>query len=248
MSGPGPESLPVVMETAGSGPPVLFFQGRFADERLWLGVAQRLAGRHCTVRCKPVRQRIGSSLVRTETVAACLDKLQLSSAHLVSHGSAWSTVVEFAAKWPQRVRSLALVDPIIPRTERNPALQENWHVEMLLQWLSTGHGRTVRQPEHVAFLRSVIAQQTHAYMTPESHDAETPAVDHELTRLGCPVMALVGEHSLAESKALVASYLGKVRHARTVLVPGAARHSPLEAPETVARLLGEFLAGAGDRR
>lgn len=248
MNGLGQESFPVALEAAGNGPPILFFHGRFADDRLWSEVARLLGDGHLTVRCVPRRQRVGESLVRAETIVACLDKLDLYGAHLVSHGSAWSPAAEVAANWPHRVRSLTLVDPMIPRTEMSPALQENWHVEMLLQWLSTGHGNTVRRPEHVAFLRDVIAQQTHAKMAPETHAVETPVVDHPLARLQCPVLVLVGQHSPTESKALVASFLGKVRYARTLLVPGAARHSPTEAPEAVAQLMGEFLAAIENGR
>lgn len=233
-------SPPVPFDEAGDGFPVLLVPGRLSDGRLWSRVADLLSARYRTIRCdlRSERRFVSVTADSASRLLSLLDWIGLDRAHLVAHGSGWSWAAELAVRAPARVASLTVVDPVVPRTEHSNTTQENWHLEMLLQWLSVSHGSTVRKPEHASVLAAVVAQQTHGrigdadspFPAPAPSSADLPPLDG----IQCPVLALMGEQAPLESKALVASVFGQVRRFRYHLVKGAVRHSPVEAPEAVS--------------
>ncbi|HYG58979.1 MAG TPA: hypothetical protein VD902_13045, partial [Symbiobacteriaceae bacterium] len=103
---------PAAYEAAGRGAPVLFLQGRFADGSLWAPVAEVLSGRYRTVRVRLQQAASrGANARPAEAVMALMDRLGFPSAHLISHGTRWSTIAEVAVRHPSRARSLTLVYP-----------------------------------------------------------------------------------------------------------------------------------------
>ncbi|HWI66191.1 MAG TPA: alpha/beta hydrolase [Symbiobacteriaceae bacterium] len=237
---------PVPYEEEGEGFPVVFIHGRLNDSRLWGPVSKCLSGQYRTIRCN--LRADGSPLSAADNAArllTLLDGLGLSRAHLVSHGAGWSWAAGLAVRAPSRVASVTVVDPVVPRTEHSNAVQESWHLEMMLQWLSVSHGAVVRKPEHATVLAALVAQQTHASMADTGTAAMTPAYGGDLPPLEgvcCPVLALVGQDATAESKALVASVFGQVRRFQLCQVAKGVRHCPVESPEQVADLLDRFLS------
>ncbi|HYF91913.1 MAG TPA: alpha/beta hydrolase [Symbiobacteriaceae bacterium] len=242
------EQSPIPYEEAGDGFPVFMVHGRLNDSRLWAGVSALLAGRYRSIR--PDLRTDGQSYTASagghaDRLLRLLDWLGLRRVHLVSYGAGWSWTAELAVQAPHRVASLTVIDPIVPRAEQTNAIQESWHLEMLLQWLSVSHGNTVRRPEHAAALAAVVAQQTHARLPGAESSRMAPATGLDMPPMEgirCPVLAMVGQNAPAESKALVASVFGQVRLVQLCLVPGAVRHSPLEAPAIVAERLERFLS------
>ncbi|HWI52982.1 MAG TPA: alpha/beta hydrolase [Symbiobacteriaceae bacterium] len=239
---------PIPYEESGDGFPVLFVHGRLNDSRLWAPVANLLSGRYRTIRCDmrpPGKPHSPSAADNAVKVLDLLNWLGLSRAHLISHGAGWSWAAGMAVQSPGRVMSLTVVDPVVPRTEQTNAIQEAWHLEMLLQWLSVSHGTSVRKPEHATALAAVVAQQTHARIADGEDPISAPAYGTEMPPLEgvrCPVLALVGQDATAESKALVASVFGQAHQFQLCQVAGATRHCPVEAPRSVADHLERFLA------
>ncbi|HYG59506.1 MAG TPA: alpha/beta hydrolase [Symbiobacteriaceae bacterium] len=243
-----PADPPLPYEEAGVGIPVLLVPGRLNDCRLWAPVAQLLAGQYRSIRCDMrgnPQQHPPSAADRSGRLLALMDWLGVARAHLVAYGSGWSWAAGLAVRAPGRAASLTVVDPVVPRTEQSSSAQENWHLEMLLQWLSVSHGNVVRKPEHATALAAVVAQQTHARIAETNESNLTPAFPGTdlppLEGICCPVLALVGQESSPESKALVASVFGQAPRFQLAHVMGAVRHSPVEAPGAVADLLQRFL-------
>lgn len=241
-----PSDSPVPYQEAGDGFPVLLVHGRLNDSRLWEQTADLLSGRYRTIRCDlRANHSIPSTTDNASRLLSLLDILGLPRVHLVSHGAGWSWAAGLAVQAHRRVASLTVVDPVIPRVEQANAVQEAWHLEMLLQWLAVSHGSVVRKPEHTAVLAAVVAQQTHARMADSDRPfmGTAPATDlPPLEGVKCPVLALVGRDAGAESKAMVASVFGHARQFQLCQVAGAARHCPVEAPGTVAELLDRFFS------
>lgn len=224
----------------------MLLPGLLTDGSLWSPVIRALSPRYQSVSCSqrtPAESRRQAN--PAESLLGLLNDLGLASAHLVSHGSSWSAAAWLAVQAPQRVRSVTAIDPVVPLPTPAPAFNESWHIEMLLQWLATAHGNVVRAAQHALAVQAVVAQQTHVRMPepesflPEPCPGRTPP---PLSSLRCPLLALVGHEAPAEAKRSVAEYFGQARQCRLVPVPGAHRHSPIEAPVTVARLIEEFLA------
>lgn len=248
MQNHSPADPPLPFVEAGTGFPVLLVPGRLNDCRLWAPVAGLLSGRYRSIRCDmrgTAQLQSLSSSDRSARLLALMDWLGIARAHLVAYGSGWSWAAGLAVRAPGRAASLTVVDPVVPRTEQSPSVQENWHLEMLLQWLSVSHGNVVRKPEHAAVLAAVVAQQTHARIAEGGEPALAPAFAGPdlppLEGICCPVLALVGQEASPEAKALVASVFGQVPRFQLAHVQGAVRHSPVEAPGAVADLLQHFL-------
>ncbi|MDF2629373.1 MAG: 2-succinyl-6-hydroxy-2,4-cyclohexadiene-carboxylate synthase [Symbiobacteriaceae bacterium] len=243
-----PAGPPLPFEEAGDGFPVLLVPGRLNDSRLWAPVADMLCKRYRSIRCDirvESSNRSAQAADRSSRLLGLMDWLGIARCHVVAYGSGWSWAAGLAARAPGRAASLTVVDPVVPRAEHSPTVQENWHLEMLLQWLSVSHGSVVRKPEHVTVLAGVVAQQTHARIAEANEPGLAPALGAPefpiLEGICCPVMALVGQEAGPESKALVASVFGQTPRFQLAQVSGAVRHSPLEAPRAVADLLQRFL-------
>jgi pimeloyl-ACP methyl ester carboxylesterase len=252
---PVPDSIPTAPRLShcvtGNGTPVLFLPGLLTDGTLWSSVVQSFSRPFQSIACtlrNRVQHAARGGVDTISQLAALLNELGLASAHVVSHGAGWSLATSLAVRMPHRVQSVTVVDPVVPRMEQPRSVQEAWHLEMLLQWLSVAHGDVVRRPEHAAVLQAVVAQQTHVRM-PEP-GAPSMAGDMEpimgctpppLASVHCPLLTLVGQEAPAESKRVIAAMFGQVRHARLLPVPGANRHSPVENPVAVARLIEAFL-------
>ncbi|MDB4897748.1 MAG: bioH [Firmicutes bacterium] len=246
---------PLPYEEAGSGPPVLLVHGLLSAPSLWNGVAALLAERFRVIRCDLRRHsgpRPGHGLAesRTNGLLTLIERLDLPPVHLVAHGSGCPTVTALASRTRERVRTVAVVDPVVPRSDSAPAIQAAWHLENLLQWLAVAYGSAVRAPQHVAAIAAVVAQQTHASLC-EPAPGVFPPGDFAggdmggLHGISCPVLALTGEHSSTESKAMVAKLFGGLPALRWAEVPGSGRHSPREAPAATALLLQQFLTANG---
>lgn len=250
-----PLPAPVPWRETGSGPPLLLIHGPFSTGEIWEGVAEELSDRFRTIRPDlrgrgPTPRRPASSHV--EDLIGLMEALSLPSVHLVGHASGSSLAARVALRAPELAHSLAVVDPVIPRAPSRGPVQEAWHLEMIIQWLSVGHDDRVRRPENVTLIRQALSQQTLADLLPrESNHPGIPSSPSDLARLArldCPVLAMVGARATDESKAVTASVFGQAHRFQFAQVPGASRDSPREAPQTVARLLASFLQSVEGER
>jgi pimeloyl-ACP methyl ester carboxylesterase len=246
-------SPPFPYTDTGSGHPVILVHGLLSGPDAWSGVGKLLARRWRVISCdlrrlSANRDTAGRCGDRPAALLALLDFLGLRNALFAAHGSGCPSVTALACQVPHRVRGLALVDPILPRAESSPSIQETWHAENLLEWLTVGYGSAVRRPEHATVIRNIVAQQTHARMDgPGPAGSPAPAglaasgglVNlHSLT---CPVLTLTGQQAPVESKAMATTVFGEIPRMQWLEVMGAGRRCPREAPEAVARLLEPFL-------
>lgn len=236
----------------GKGPALLMVHGLLADSRIWNRVVEALPPTLCTIRCdlpghgRTPRRPLGSGKDYVLDLVELIGVLRLPAVHLVAHGSGCSIAAAVALRAPQVVRSLTVIDPVIPRSEAKESLEQTWHMEMLLQWLMVGHGSVVRRPEHVAAIQQAVAQQTHSRFAadsppPTEQIASSSSDMARLSMLTCPVLTLVGSEAPGESRSMATTLYGRAPMFEFALVPNANRHSLLEAPAVVADLLQRFL-------
>ena len=105
--------------TWGAGDPVMLLHGLADHGLVWQSLAQALRDRYCCIApdlrghgesSKPPETEYGSQLLAMdlETLA---QQLNLDSVHVVAHSWAAKAALLWARQQPQRIRSLALVDP-----------------------------------------------------------------------------------------------------------------------------------------
>lgn len=101
-------------ESEGSGEAILFIHADFVDARMWDGVRSALSARYRTAaydklgygRSDPVE----GPVPRLQELEAVIGALDLGSFHLVGCSNGGQLALDFALAYPERVRSLTLVN------------------------------------------------------------------------------------------------------------------------------------------
>jgi pimeloyl-ACP methyl ester carboxylesterase len=119
---PGGATHTLSWEGRDAAPPVVLVHGINANARYFVGTACVLAGAGRTVLALDQRghgrtDRLPGGFTPAETradLAAWLDTLGLSQVDLVGHSWGGKVALDFTAAYPERVRRLALADPVPP--------------------------------------------------------------------------------------------------------------------------------------
>jgi pimeloyl-ACP methyl ester carboxylesterase len=108
-------------DSAGAGEPVVLVPGALTGWLSWIPHQERLAERYRAIRVQPVHNELGSAgkpgdprytaETEREALRFTLDSIGLERPHLAGWSGGGRALLEFAAEYPDRVRSLALVEP-----------------------------------------------------------------------------------------------------------------------------------------
>lgn len=255
----------VVAEDEGEGDPVVCVHGLGGSANSWTPMMPAL-GRHRVLRIElPGSARSAQaegplSIDRfVDAVSRMLDRLGLSQAHWLGHSLGSIVCQHVAARWPARIRSLALFGPLLAPSE--PARQglrvraerlrregvAGMH-EVAQQLVAGALSTETRQrvPLAVACVRDTLARsdpEGYARTCEALADAQPAAVD----RIQAPVLLVTGdEDTVAPPQAVraMAERLHAAASVRTVVLPRCGHWTPLERPQDCAALWLEFMAAA----
>jgi pimeloyl-ACP methyl ester carboxylesterase len=105
----------------GHGDPIVLVPGGLTGWLSWIPHQQRLAGRYHAIRVQPIHNELGSAGLpgdpgytadtEREALRLTLDGLGLERTHLAGWSGGGKAALEFATEYPDRVRSLTLVEP-----------------------------------------------------------------------------------------------------------------------------------------
>lgn len=105
----------------GQGDPIVLIPGGLTGWLSWIPHQQRLAARYRAIRVQPIHNELGSAGVpgdpaytaetEREALRLTLDVLGLRRPHLAGWSGGGNAAIEFATEYPDRVRSLTLVEP-----------------------------------------------------------------------------------------------------------------------------------------
>lgn len=108
-------------DVQGQGEPVVLIPGGLTGWLSWIPHQERLAGRYRAIRVQPIHNELGSAglpgdpgytaATEREALRLTLDALGLDSPHLVGWSGGGKAALEFATEYPDRVRSLTMVEP-----------------------------------------------------------------------------------------------------------------------------------------
>jgi pimeloyl-ACP methyl ester carboxylesterase len=108
-------------EVKGDGEPVVLIPGGLTGWLSWIPHAERLSARWRTVRIQPIHNELGSAgqpgvpgytaETERESLRMTLDALGIETAHFAGWSAGGKALIEFALAYPQRIRTLTLVEP-----------------------------------------------------------------------------------------------------------------------------------------
>jgi YbgC/YbaW family acyl-CoA thioester hydrolase len=254
----------LAVERRGEGPAVLFVHGYPLDRTLWAHQVAHLEG--CQRIAVDLRgfglsdaPDLGYSLpTYADDLAALLDALQVDDVVLCGLSMGGYVAFEFLRRYRERVRGLVLMDTradadapevrkardqqiALARDQGAAAIAE----AMLTRLLSPDtvrHKPTLAEQVRATMVATRVPGIAGALAAMRDRPDSTPVLG---TLEGLPTLIVVGEHDEltppAGQEALAASIPG----ARLAVIPGAGHLPPLEAPETVTRVLAAFLRNLG---
>ncbi len=251
-----------VEDGGGSGPPVLFSHGLLYSRRMW---DAQVAALRTHFRCVVYDHRgqgdseappTGLDMdTLTLDAAALVESLGLGPVHFVGLSMGGVVGMRLAARRPELVRSLALLDTAAgaeppQNLPRYRAME--WVARWIGMWPVAGrvqaimHGVSARSdPARAADLR---AWRQHLLRL--DRVATPRAVEGVLRRapvlpllgdIRCPTLVLVGEEDTATVPARSEEIAARIAGARMVRIPRAGHMSPIDAPEAVTAALADFL-------
>jgi pimeloyl-ACP methyl ester carboxylesterase len=248
-----------LFEHAGAGPAVMLVHAGIADRRMWRAYLPWLADRgyHAIA---PDLPGFGEHALTADPRAPwdhlrdVLDELAVDRAVVVGCSFGGAVALRLAVTAPERVRALVVISSPAPGLEPSPHLEAAWTAEsealergdldgaadaVVVAWLA---------PDAPAELRDLVAaMQRRAFeLDPDGTMPEPPDPLEEhpelLRAIDVPALVAAGENDMPDflwSARELAEALPRASHH---IIAGAGHLAPLEAPEAVRRLLGDFLA------
>jgi len=251
-----------VEDSGGGGPTVLFSHGLLYSVRMWDAQIAELRARF---RCVAYDHRGQGDSEKpptgldmdtlTEDAAVLIGALGVGPVHFVGMSMGGFVGIRLAARHPELLRSLILVDTSAgPEPAKNLAPYRR--LEWVARWFGTWpvaskvqaimHGASARKDP----ARAPILRTWREHLLRADTIAMNRAVEGVLTResavpllakIRCPTLVMVGEEDTATVPARSEEIAAGIAGARLVRIPRAGHMSPIDAPEAVTAAFRSFL-------
>ena len=243
-------------EVMGQGDPVLLVHGLGSSLRDWEHQVEALARRHTVIAvdlrghgasCKPPGPY--SIALFARDVATLLDALGVRPAHVCGISLGGMVAFQLAADFPERVRSLAIVNsgPAFPGRTLKGKLAI-WTRLAMIRWKGLPAlgamvaGKLFPKPEHEALRRTFVerfaANDSTAYVATLRAISQFD-VASRLGEISCPVLVMSGDRDYTPVSAKQA-YLPLLADARLVVIEDSGHASPMDQPAKVNEALLKF--------
>lgn len=255
---------PLFLRGYGGGDPAILLHAGVADGRMWEPQLQDLGNRLRLL--IPDLRGYGRSALPNgpfayhADVAALLEEMTVQSAWVngISFGS--RVALDFSLAYPEKVRGLVLISPLIAGLETSQVLAAFAEEEKRLleagdlagatelnvrTWVDGPH----RSPDQVdARVRADVAQmQYDAFQVPEPEGARVihmePPAHERLHAVQVPSLILAGELDLQDVLDHAQVLATQIPGARLEWIPGVAHMLTMEAPARVNPLITGFIQG-----
>ncbi len=251
----------IYYEVEGAGEPVVLIHAGIANLRMWDEQVPALMDRYRVIRYdtrgfgRTDSQDVSFS--NRADIAALLDHLGESSAHIVGVSRAGQIALDFTLEFPERVRSLVIAnggvsgyespDDDYSQFEQAEKWEEAKDWERLARWETDFWVNGPSQPSdrvpaairdrvHDWILANYRAEKT--YGQPQPLD---PPAAGRLAELRAPLLVVIGTADEAGTQAACRFLAESVPGARLEVFDGAAHLVNLEQPDRFNRVLREFL-------
>lgn len=254
------DGLTIRYAAEGSGPPVVLVHGVGADKESWDAVAPRLASRFTVVR-PDLRGHGGSGRIADcsmDDFVADLDGLAdtvgLASFHLVGFSLGGLIAQHYALRRPERIERLVLLSTVAERTDQERERVRERAVVLARDGIAAVTAAAedrwftpafkAANPERVAQRLEQLHANDHASYTAAYRVFSEADAGLDIGAIAAPTVVVTGENDQGSSPRMARLLHEKIRASRLVILPEL-RHSLLvEASDTVADLIEEFLNSA----
>jgi len=245
---------------AGEGPPAVLLHGFGMDSRMWEPVLARVEGRRCVAidlrgaGATPPGPGDAVSLERhADDVAAVIAELGHGRADIVGFSMGGFVLLALLERHPDVVASAVFVGA---RANADDAATRAGRDALAGTLLEQGRGAAYRQllprlaapdaSDHVrAQLRTMLeAQPYEGLIAALRAMRERPDRLAVLSRVLVPTLVVAAEHD-AFAPAPLPQQMARAAGARIEVITGVGHTMPLEAPDTLARLITTFWADLG---
>ena len=247
-------------EVKGAGPALVLIHGGQLDSRMWDEQFDLLAKQFCVIRYD-VRGYGGSFqpdqlYSDADDLAALLDYLKVSKAHLVGLSLGGRIALDFAVAYPKRVSSLALAGPglagyeppnsaeadlrswnliKVARDEGPDAVTEAWLKD---PFMAPAMERTRLAPR----IRRLSRENAHCWLNnPILQRSPKPLAAERLGEIKVPTLLVLGDRDVPQAKATIETLEKGIAGSEKVVIKGAGHMVSMEQPDEFNQALLKFL-------
>lgn len=249
-------------EVAGSGDPVVLLHSFTLDRRMWEGQFETWSRSYRVIRYdargfgKSALPQAGVPYAHHEDLAALLDHLKAPRAHLVGHAMGGRFALDFAVTYPDRCRSLVVIDTVVAGWPWSKAFLDGY-----APVLAAGRRRDIAAAkaawlEHPVFAiareQPAVALQietmVHDYsgwhfVNADPARSVTPPTLSQLARVNAPALVISGERDLVDFRQM-SDRVARETRGKRITLRGAGYFGPIETPAQVSDAVVEFVAAA----
>ena len=230
---------------AGEGDPLVLVPGALTGWLSWIPHQQRLSTHHRVIRVQPIHNELGSegkpgdpgysTAIERESLVLTLDHLGVARADFAGWSGGGRALIEFVLAYPDRVRSLTLVEPAAYWLLEQLG-EGDIAVERLNEFLHGLAGKDVTEDDLATFLvlAGFVEDSAHARLNPNwerwtSHRMALSWQDsvessgrsvNELSSISCPVLLVKGTDTVNWEKRVVDVLGERIPHARVIELAG----------------------------
>ncbi len=221
--------------------PVLFLHGNLENADVWWGWVPRMGQQYRLVRpdlpgfgMSSAPENFEWSLRNFATVMTTfMDKLGVASAHVIGAKTGGAIAMQFAAMYPQRVKTLVVASgpfgPVDPQFEKTS------------QKVRLGSAATDDEIAYFDKLRAAMRPETRAGMAKLLSGIN---FEDTLAKIQAPTLVITSDHSALQSVETVLKYQPKIPNSRLLVLTSDAYHVAVaNAGECVTSVL-EFIRQA----
>jgi 3-oxoadipate enol-lactonase len=242
-------------DVAGSGPTVVLLHSTVCDRRMWDPQMPVLVNAgYRVMRCDlrgfgetPMPDRPHNN---AQDVTDLLDLLGIEHTALIAASGGGRVALEIAARWPQRVTSLALLCTAVAGHEPSAELRAFGDREDALLEAGDIAGATELNvdtwlgPHADEATRDKVRQmQRHAFEVQLAavEEFEPIRAETDLSAITAPSLLIAGSHDLADFRQIAAELSAQLADARHLELAWAGHLPSLERPEALNPVLIDFL-------
>jgi 3-oxoadipate enol-lactonase len=242
-------------DVAGSGPTVVLLHSTVCDRRMWdpqmavlVNAGYRVA--RCDLRGFGQTPMPDRPYNNAEDVRDLLDLLGIEHAALIGASGGGRVALELAARWPQRVTSLALLCTALVGHEPSAELRAFGEREDTLIEAGDIAGATELNVEtwlgpHAdeATREKVRQMQSHAFEVQLAavEEFESIKAETDLSAITAPSLLISGSHDFADFRQIAAQLSDQLADARHLELAWAGHLPSLERPDALNPVLIDFL-------